>query len=328
MHVVPDVVPQFHPSFDLRVSFPEYQTKVTSTAPKYRFVEPGIYVLPEQVRFSLLQILAFLNRSKTMDPPRLHKDVFHLDERLYTLIMVDPGNEYTDLISSIVSLGYRCTRRGKQHVSTLPPLVAVRGPSIDVRPTVVTSLFRPNIPMSATSPSLISNINSHTKYIPPHPQKGTQYHRYTVLLLPQTSPINVPILEMDERFGFSVRGFMAKHGLDPSTGGGAHMWRGEWNPTVSRIYQDLLSKHVLLTSKLCMIKPILTQRRMSLCMASHQNQTGMQMSGERTGIACSGVGKVFLHYDLHISVNHTHVRVCAKRCSTSIEINTPSVDDQ
>jgi len=159
--------------------------------------------------------------------------------------------------------------------------------------------------MSAASPSLISNINSHTKYIPPHPQKGTLYHRYTVLLLPQTSPIDVPILETDERFGFSVRGFMAKYGLDPSTGGGAHMWRGEWNPTVSRIYQDLLSKYLLLTSKLCTINIILVQRRTSLCMASHQNQTGMQMSGERTGISRSGLGKCFHVMDLLLIRDHT-----------------------
>jgi len=174
--------------------------------------------------------------------------------------------------------------------------------------------------MSAASPSLISNINSHTKYIPPHPQKGTLYHRYTILLLPQTSPINVPIFETDERFGFSVRGFMVKYGLDSSAGGGAHMWRGEWNPTVSRIYQDLLSKDLLFTSKFCMIEHILTQRRTSLCMASHQNQTGMQMSGERTGIACSGVGKMFPRYGSAL--------ICQKRCPVSIEINTPSIDDR
>lgn len=35
---------------------------------------------------------------------------------------------------------------------------------------------------------------------------------------------------------------MAKYDLDPSTGGGAHMWRGEWNLAVSGIYRDLLSK--------------------------------------------------------------------------------------
>jgi large subunit ribosomal protein L35 len=51
MHVVPDVVPDLHPSLDLRVSFPEHQTKVASMAPKYKFVEPGVYLLPEQVRF-------------------------------------------------------------------------------------------------------------------------------------------------------------------------------------------------------------------------------------------------------------------------------------
>lgn len=51
MHVIPDVVPDFHPSFDLRASFPEQQLKATSTMPKYKFVEPGIYLLPEQVSF-------------------------------------------------------------------------------------------------------------------------------------------------------------------------------------------------------------------------------------------------------------------------------------
>ncbi|KAG8220250.1 phosphatidylethanolamine-binding protein [Butyriboletus roseoflavus] len=190
MHVVPDAVPDFHPSFDLRVSFPEHQTKVVSTVPKYKFVEPGIYLLPEQ----------------TIDPPRLHKDVFHTDERLYTLIMIDPDvpDEANNTYQSFLHW------------------------------------LQPNIPLSATSPSLISNINSHTKYIPPHPQKGTPYHRYTVLLLPQKSQIDVPVVEMDQRLGFPVREFMAKYNLDGSIGGGAHMWRGEWNPAVSRIYQDLL----------------------------------------------------------------------------------------
>ena len=93
MHVVPDVVPDLHPSLDLRVSFPEHQTKVVSTAPKYKFVEPGVYLLPEQVRFlAASRCTTLLNRNKTIDPPRIHKDVFHTDERLYTLVMVDPGS--------------------------------------------------------------------------------------------------------------------------------------------------------------------------------------------------------------------------------------------
>lgn len=40
----------------------------------------------------LIEPTALLNMKKTINPPRLHKDVFHTDERLYTLIMVDPGD--------------------------------------------------------------------------------------------------------------------------------------------------------------------------------------------------------------------------------------------
>jgi large subunit ribosomal protein L35 len=44
---------------------------------------------------------------------------------------------------------------------------------------------RPNIPLSATHTGRIPLLNTHTRYIPPHPQRGTPYHRYTLLLLPQ-----------------------------------------------------------------------------------------------------------------------------------------------
>ncbi|KAF9224623.1 PEBP-like protein [Gyrodon lividus] len=190
MHVVPDVVPDFHPSFDLRVTFPEHNEKKTPTKPKYSFVEPGVYLLPAQ----------------TLEPPKLHKDVFHTDERLYTLIMVDPD---------------------------VPD---------EANNTYQTFLhwLQPNIPLSAASPALISNINSHTQYIPPHPQKGTKYHRYTVLLLSQQSHIDIPVIGMDQRLGFSVREFMSKYDLNPATGGGAHMWREVWDPAVSQIHRDVL----------------------------------------------------------------------------------------
>ncbi|KAF9242381.1 phosphatidylethanolamine-binding protein [Melanogaster broomeanus] len=191
MHVVPDVVPDLRPCFDLRVTFPELnEKKKTSRKLVYSFVEPGIYLVPEQ----------------TLEPPMLYKDVFHTDERLYTLIMVDPD---------------------------IPD---------EANSTFQTFLhwLQPNISLSATSPALISNLNSHTQYIPPHPQKGTEYHRYTILLLPQTSHIDVPTIEMDQRLGFSVREFAAKYDLNPAIGGGAHMWREVWNPAVSGIYRDVL----------------------------------------------------------------------------------------
>ena len=107
-------------------------------------------------------------------------------------------------------------------------------------------LGRPNIPLSAVSPAgRIPDLNRHTPYIPPHPQRGTKYHRYTLLLLPQesyTNPISVPPLSDKERLGFDVREFIRKYGLDRRDGGGIHMWREVWDEKVSKIYKDFLSK--------------------------------------------------------------------------------------
>jgi large subunit ribosomal protein L35 len=102
---------------------------------------------------------------------------------------------------------------------------------------------RPNIPLSALSSTWIPDLDTHTPYVPPHPQRGTPYHRYTTLLLPQQSPTNeisVPVLSAKDRCGFDVRAFMEQHGLDGSKGGGAHMFREVWNPVVSNIYKDVL----------------------------------------------------------------------------------------
>lgn len=62
MNVVPDVLPVLRPSIDLQLAFPEGppQSVVARTrrARKYKTVEPGVYLLPEQVGF-----LAELRRS-------------------------------------------------------------------------------------------------------------------------------------------------------------------------------------------------------------------------------------------------------------------------
>ena len=53
MNVVPDILPEMHPSFDLRLSFPEPPPRNTllrtRTARRYLPVEPGVFLLPEQV---------------------------------------------------------------------------------------------------------------------------------------------------------------------------------------------------------------------------------------------------------------------------------------
>jgi hypothetical protein len=100
---------------------------------------------------------------------------------------------------------------------------------------------RPNIALSALS-SWIPDLDKHTPYIAPHPQRGTRYHRYTTLLLPQQSPfdeISMPILSETDRCGFDVRAFMEQYGLDGNKGGGVHMFREVWDPFVSSIYKNM-----------------------------------------------------------------------------------------
>ena len=103
---------------------------------------------------------------------------------------------------------------------------------------------RPNVELHAFSPSPIPCVNAHTTWIPPHPQRGTPYHRYVLLLVPQAHPterIKVSVVPDDKRLGFNYREFAAQYGLDASKGGGVHMFREVWDETVSKIYKDVLS---------------------------------------------------------------------------------------
>lgn len=123
---------------------------------------------------------------------------------------------------------------------------------------------RPNVPLSATHQARISDLNDHTPYIPPHPQRGTPYHRYVLLFLPQpplggvaytlnaearaqpgvptSVHLDVPPIGEAERRNFGVREFMQTWGLDGAKGGGSHMWREVWDKRVSGIYKTVLSK--------------------------------------------------------------------------------------
>ncbi|KAL5494969.1 MRPL35 [Sanghuangporus weigelae] len=197
MSVVPDLLPSLHPSVDLRISFPEpppHSTYLrTRTRRKYKPVEPGVYLLPEQTR----------------RPPRMYTSVFHPETRYYTLVMVDadvpdPENESF---------------------------------------TTYLHWMQPNIALSAATCGQIPTI-AHTKYIPPHPQRGSPYHRYCLLLLPHVNAgekVHIPPPISDEaRVGFDLRAFCEEYGLDASLGGGAHMWREVWDETVSDIYKQTL----------------------------------------------------------------------------------------
>ena len=182
-----------------------------------------------------------------MQHPKLHTRVFHTDYRLYTMLLVNLGK--TEKIVSQLNLS---------------PFIFFAQMSVTQFSLVKSKhnpMTRPNISLSALSPSRISDPNSHTYYIPPHPQRGSPYHRY-VCLLPQpplessgyiltgayrattitSVELDIPIVLDQERLGFNIRKFTSQWNLDGTKGGGVHMWREVWDDDVSHIYKDILGK--------------------------------------------------------------------------------------
>ncbi|KAF8707932.1 PEBP-like protein, partial [Rhizoctonia solani] len=183
MKVIPDLLAVFHPTVDLRISFGE-ETDVT----------PGV----------------FLPVHSTMAAPSITAQPYHSEERLYTLLIIDPD---------------------------------VPDPSTKSFTTYLHA-FQPNISLSATKTQISLTIAPETSetslpYIPPHPQRGTPYHRYTTLLLPQSSELSVNMSELP-RENFDVR--KAYKEYDFAVGGGIHMFRETWDETVGSVYKKFLGQ--------------------------------------------------------------------------------------
>src|SRR5579872_5018870 len=74
MNVVPDILPSIHPSFDLRLTFPEPPPESkylrNRTKRQHKQVEPGVFLVSEQVGLREKYMLPFLGRSLTscIDP--------------------------------------------------------------------------------------------------------------------------------------------------------------------------------------------------------------------------------------------------------------------
>lgn len=99
-------------------------------------------------------------------------------------------------------------------------------------------LHSPNIPLSSTLSTLPTSDTALLPYIPPHPQQGTPYHRYTLLLLAQPAPINLDSSAI-EREAFSVRDFVSAHELEAE---GVSFWRAKWDASVEEIYSEVLGE--------------------------------------------------------------------------------------
>ncbi|KZV70569.1 PEBP-like protein [Peniophora sp. CONT] len=193
MNVIPDVLPDFHPSFDMRLTAPDMNA-ATHRAGRWKNVEPG----------------SFVPVISTRKQPRLYTTVFHTEPQQYTLMMVDPDVPDEDNASFTTFLHW----------------------------------LQPNLTLPAAQP--LNLPTAHTVYVPPHPAKGTPYHRYVVLLLPQTREIKVSgdaFRSYDARLNFDVRSFVEEHELR-TDGGAAHMFRAVWDEESSNIWKQVIKKEM------------------------------------------------------------------------------------
>ncbi|KAI8355153.1 phosphatidylethanolamine-binding protein [Blakeslea trispora] len=179
MNVIPDLVPlNTNPSVEVNVKTSEGH------------VEPGVFIQPEQ----------------SIERPEIEITNFHTEQRLYTLMLVDPDSPDVE----------NQTYQQRCH-------------------WLIT-----NVPLSATSP-VVKEGDSVLDYIPPHPQKGTKYHRYTLIAYEQPNEGQTKVdIKVDSRDQFDVKGLAQAHGLQVS---GATFFRQVWNESVSKIYSDILKEH-------------------------------------------------------------------------------------
>ncbi|GAA5873785.1 hypothetical protein JCM16303_002588 [Sporobolomyces ruberrimus] len=180
MSVTPDLLPEIVPEADLRIRIGSEQ------------IVPGVFTNPADTREGI----------------EVSAQVFHSDERLYTLVLVDP--DVPDELN--------------QSFTTFAHWIV------------------PNIPLSATSSPILplSSLTSTLPYIPPHPQNGTPYHRYTVLLLAQPENATLELNENEiERLNFDTRDFAAEHKLEAK---GVSFFRQKWDKSVSKIYEEVLQQ--------------------------------------------------------------------------------------
>lgn len=148
----------------------------------------------------------FVCASKTLQPPKVTVTPFHTDDAYYTLAMVDTDAPYEaeDRLAS------------KAH------------------------WLVHNIPLSVTKTQVdVSKVDVSLPYIAPHPQRGTPYHRYTLVLLSQPGKLTIPPTPLRDHF--SLRQLIEDHHLSPA---GIHFWRAAWSEAsseaISSVYRNVL----------------------------------------------------------------------------------------
>ncbi|KAI9485290.1 MAG: phosphatidylethanolamine-binding protein [Benjaminiella poitrasii] len=147
----------------------------------------------------------FVKPEQCIKRPEIEITNFHTESRLYTLMLVDPDSPDVE---------------HKTYQQYCHWLIS-------------------NVPLSTTS-SVVNGGDSILDYIPPHPQKGTKYHRYTLIAFEQPNEGQAKVeVKVDGRERFDVNELAQAYGLRAT---GANFFRQVWDEQVSRIYDEILKQ--------------------------------------------------------------------------------------
>jgi len=123
-----------------------------------------------------------------------------------------------------------------------------------------------NITISATQPLVdLAKLSPSSQvllpWLPPHAQKGSPYHRLSIIILQQKD--NIPIdLEVAtkkvQRDGFTVRSFMSRHMLTPVS---ASLFRTQWDDSMAAVMERAGIEGVDLELKRKKVEPLPYKRR-------------------------------------------------------------------
>ncbi|KAI7948312.1 hypothetical protein MJO29_009977 [Puccinia striiformis f. sp. tritici] len=130
--------------------------------------------------YRTVNVGSFLPSSKSTKRPVMQAQVFYPEPRLYTIVMVDPdvpdprNHSFTTFL---------------HQVRTNVSMSATTNGQLDLTPT------QPEA--------------EELKYVGPHPAEGSATHRYTIMLIEQSGPIDLSVHShhLLERKGFSLRRF-------------------------------------------------------------------------------------------------------------------------
>jgi large subunit ribosomal protein L35 len=226
-HVVPDVLPKFSPRMDLRLFFGRYH------------VSPGVKVPSVMsARPPTLGVQAFDGGGERLvtvvvmdsDVPNLETDSF--DRRLHFLAANIPISASSRVIRlhKLEAVGAQpaaVTEAAEEDLPEKPPMEDAEGAATATSSTPTASMATGSSP---TGPQIA------VPWLPPTSQKGAPYHRLTVWILEQSSPLDVPALSAlySQRDGFSLKSFRDKFSATPA---GFTIFRSEWDAGTARVME-------------------------------------------------------------------------------------------